>query len=99
MNDTIAFDINNNSFFNPGCIDEINKITTKCSDFKVHVVNTIETRFIIALSITLALILWKLIIEEIEPKFSKTETYKFINARLNMALFITVLCDIALLFV
>lgn len=75
LNFTQAFDINNNSLFSPQCITECNKISDMCSKFQLHVIQTMNIRFIIALMILFTIILFQLYIKYFKPKFSQTELW------------------------
>lgn len=96
MNNTIAFDINNNSYFNPGCADELRKMATDCTEFKAQVLSTMSTRFTIAVIILVSLIILRFILQY--SNYSDTEMGKFIIKRIDWALIVTALCTIAIMF-
>jgi hypothetical protein len=94
-----AFDINNNSFFNTGCIDEINKITERCSQFKLQVIEHMDKKFMIALIILSIFIMYQLAIKYYKPKFSQSRFYmKYIDYRIDFVIIILLVSYIAYIF-
>lgn len=103
MNYTIptqAIDINNNSYFNTGCITEIDKITTACSKFKLDVYHTMELRFISSVITMMLLLFFQLYIKYNKPKFSQTEFWRTkIDYRIDFIIIILLFFNILYIFV
>ena len=96
----VAYDINNNSFFNTGCIDELNKMTAKCTNFKAQVVSSISHNFQLTIILLLIFVAYKIFIEYSKPKFSQTEFYqKKIVYRIDFIIMILVIITIAFFFI
>lgn len=92
----IAFNINNNSLFNTGCIDEINKVLGQYQKFQLHVYQVMQHRFIISLIIMSILVFYQLFyIKYYQPKYSQTEFYKEkIDKRIDLAIIIFMVFNI-----
>lgn len=95
-----AFDINNNSLFNTGCIDEINKVFGQQETFRLHVFQVMQHRFIVSLIIMSILIFYQLyFIKYIQPKYSQTEFYKKqIDYRIDLVIIILLSFNILYIF-
>lgn len=94
-----SLDIDANSFYNTGCIDEINKIVRQCSEFKADISSRVMSQFHLGMGLLFVLLMFRLYVEYGKPKFSQTEFYRTkIAYRLDFAIIITLFCDVALLF-
>jgi hypothetical protein len=89
----------NNSLYNTGCIDEINKVMSECSQFKIHVINTMNQRFVISLVIMSILIFFQMWIKYRQPKFSQTQFWKEkIEYRIDLIIIILMFFNILYIF-
>lgn len=85
--------------YNPGCASEIEKIITRCTDFKLQIFNTMESRFIISICIMTVLVLFRLLTIYRPLNFQKTEFYKTqIEMRLDFIIIILLVFNIAYIF-
>jgi hypothetical protein len=90
----------NFSFNNPVCDKELNALAKYCSDFKVEVINTINTRFKTGLIISFILYSFIIYVHLKQPKFSQTEFYKNqIEFRLYFFTWVIFLITLGLMFV
>ena len=95
-------EFNDLSLFNPSldCTREWAVCQKMISEFKVEIINTVSTRFKIALTLLTILIIYKLYTEYSKPKFSQTIFYKEkIAYRIDFILMITLICLIGLMFI
>lgn len=90
----------NASFYNPSCIDELQKMATKCTDFKAQVINTVHQRFLIGMIVTFILFAFIIYVKYDKPKFSQTEFYKkHIEYRIDFFTLMIFIITISLLFI
>jgi hypothetical protein len=85
-----------NSFYNTGCIDEINKIIEDCTEFKAQVLQSVSTRFKVAVIMMITLIIIRFFLEYSNWN---SEWKVFIIKRLDVALIVTALVTIAMFFI
>ena len=72
---------------NTGCLDEMQKVASACSKFKVDVLQIYNTRMIWALVIVFVLIMFQIYIYRAEPEFSKTEFWqKYITRKIDLTI-------------
>lgn len=94
-----AVDINNNSFYSTGCIDEVNKALSQCSHFKTEVTDILGTKFKIALIILFILIVFKIVTEYKDFKFVHTEWFKFLIRRIDWVILLLIIMLTAYFFI
>lgn len=95
MNATeFILDKGNVSFFNTGCIEEVNKALSMCEDFKAQVLTTVTHRFEYAIIILCVLIFISTIL-----KYSGWKFYDRIEFHIDWVIIAITICVIALMFV
>lgn len=86
--------------FNPTCAPEIEKIITRCANFKLEVFNTMETRFIISLVVMSLLVLFRIVTINRPFKFQETEFYKEqVQLRIDLIIIILLIFNLGYLFI
>ncbi len=96
----VAVNINNNSFFNTGCIDEVAKATRMCADFKVQVINKINYNFKVSFFLFIVVVLFKFYVEYSKPKWSQSDVYKnFFAFKVDWIMILLLFTTVALMFV
>jgi len=96
LNTTIAFDKNNNSFFNTGCIDEINKFKLLCEHFQADILSNTNSHFKLFL---IALIIFVIINFVFESFVNENwKYYKLIKGRLVWITFLLAICTTTFFF-
>lgn len=90
-----AFDINNASTFNPACLSDINKIISRCTDFKINVLQTMNLKFLISVIVLCVLVLYQIQNKYRPFKFQESEFYKkYIDYRVDLVISILLIFDI-----
>lgn len=72
----VAYDIDKNSLYNTGCINEIHKVTDMCTNFKLSVYQSMNTNFTIAICVMFALVLFRILTIYRPLPFQKLDFYK-----------------------
>ena len=85
--------INNNSFFNTGCIDEINKFKSLCEDFHADILSNTSTYFKIFLIALISSVIINFLFENFVN--SEWKYYELIKGRLLWATFVIAICTIS----
>ena len=99
INTTSEMMRDNLSLYNTGCIEEVSKVTAQCSGFKLHVIQSMNHRFIASLVIMSILIFFQLYIKYRSPKFSQMEYWsEKIDYRIDLIIVILMFFNILYLF-
>lgn len=94
INDTIianfsGININDNSLFNTGCIEENNKVLAKCLDFKLQIYSTMNNRFIVVLIILTILILYQIWTKYLQYEYTKSRNYfLYVESKIDLVIMI-----------
>lgn len=79
-----TMDVYNSSTYNTGCLDELQKLSAKCTTFKAEVQTIYGDRILIAMIVMFAIILFKIYIDNRKPQFSQTEFWlKEVSPRID----------------
>lgn len=93
-------DINENSMFSTGCSHDVDVATRLCSDFRLDVFQTYETRFIVSIIIMTILILYQLFVKYRKPNYTTTDFYmRYVDYRIDFVMIIFMFFNIVYLFV
>lgn len=91
-------DLYNMSLYNTGCIDEINRFSKLCSQFRVDVINSLHTHFLIGFFIISFFIILKIWIEYSRPKFIGSKWYQYAKMRIDFIIIASIIMTIGLMF-
>lgn len=79
--------INNNSLFNTGCIEENNKVLAQCLDFKLQIFSTMNHRFVGAIIVLTILVLYQIWTKYLQYEYTKSRNYfLYVESKIDLAI-------------
>ena len=92
-------EFSNTSFYNTGCIDEINKFSKLCTDFKVDVLANYNLRFEITIILLVIFVSFRLYTRYSKPLFTEHKFWlEYADTRLDFIIAILMIFTIAFMF-
>ena len=94
-----TLDFSSSQFYNTGCIDEINKFSKLCTNFKANVIETMNHKIYLAIILMITFIILMFILRYGFDKYKDYTWFIFIIKRIDWILLCIAICSIALLFI
>ena len=96
----LTMPINELQTYNPLCYNDINAIIEKCNRFQVSIIDKVGVQFRISIILLTILIAFRLYTTYARPKFAESEFFKkHIDYRIDLAIAVTTICMIGLMFI
>lgn len=93
-----TIDFSNTTFYNTGCIDEINKFSKLCTDFKVDVLSNYDMRFKITIILLIIFIAFRFYTKYSKPQFIYSSFWNYFDMRLDFIIAILSIFAITFMF-
>jgi hypothetical protein len=94
-----SLDFSSSQFYNTGCIDELDKLSKLCSDFRVNVADTMNDKVYLAFILMIIFIVLMFVLRYGFDKYKDYTWFIFVIKRIDWILLCISICSIALLFI